>query len=40
MGADLELFIVLIIPKFAEEFCGLAALDVLACYSDKGFINK
>lgn len=38
--ADLELFIVLIIPKFAEEFCGLTALNVLAWCSDKGFINK
>lgn len=40
MPADLELFIVLIILTFAEEFCGLAALDVHACYSAKGSINK
>lgn len=30
---DLELFIVLIIPTFAEEFCRLAALGVLDFYS-------
>jgi len=30
----------LVTPKFAEEFCGRAALDVLGCYSDKGFVNK
>lgn len=40
MPADLELFIVLVIVTFAEEFCGLAALDVHACYSAKGSINK
>lgn len=38
--ADLELFILFIIPKFATDFGGLAALDALACYSDKVFINK
>lgn len=31
--ADLELFLVLIITAFAEEFCRLAALDVLDYYS-------
>lgn len=40
MQADLELFIVFIISKFAIDFGGLAALDVLACYSDKVFMNK
>lgn len=29
--ADLEFFIVLIIPEFAEGVCELAALDIFAC---------